>query len=71
MLFFGIIAENEGQFFDQIDFTDTAAGVDFFGYDDMTIGDPLQVQSPEPGTLLGVLAVSGLSFALKRRNKQS
>jgi hypothetical protein len=68
--FFGIIAEGAGEFFDEIDFLDTAPGVDFFGYDEMTIGDPQQIIVPEPGTILGLLAVGGLGLGLKRK-KQS
>lgn len=69
--FFGIISE-EGELFDEIDFIDTAPGVDFFGYDEMIVGDSQQVINPvpEPGTVLGLLLVGGLGLGLKRK-KQS
>ncbi len=69
VLFWGIIDPADP--FTQVIFGNTAAGTDFFGFDDMTIGDAKQVNIvPEPGTYAmlgaGLLAV-GL---LRRRSKQ-
>lgn len=65
VLFFGIIGDN-GQLFDEIDFLDTAPGVDFFGYDDMIIAERV-ASTPEPGTILGLLAIGSLGLSLKRK----
>jgi hypothetical protein len=69
VLFWGIIDSTDP--FTQVTFGNTAAGTDVFGFDDMTIGDPEQVNIvPEPGTYAllgaGLLAV-GL---LRRRSRQ-
>jgi hypothetical protein len=76
VLYFGIIAENENETFTSLSFGNTASGTDFFGFDDMTIGSIQQVQppqsTPEPASLLGLLAVGalGASSTLKRKQKQ-
>lgn len=61
-LFWGFIDTSNA--YTRITFGNTAAGVDFFGFDDFVIGDSQQVTPvPEPGTLalvaLGVLAAVG------------
>lgn len=67
LLFWGVIDKNNP--FDAIRFGNTASGSDFFGFDDMTIGDVEQVTGvPEPATwammIVGMGAVGG---ALRRR----
>ena len=72
VLFFGFIAEDSSEFFDEIDFTDTAPGVDLFGYDDMEVGDPGQIDGnsvPEPGTVFGLLAIGSLGLVLKHKKQ--
>ena len=66
VLFWGII--DRAASFTSITFGNTAPGTDFFGFDDMTIGDLQQVTVPEPGTLaIFVLGLAGLAFFMRRR----
>lgn len=76
LLFFGLI--DTANSYTDMRFRFTGAGVDFFGFDDMVIGDPGQIGGPtppppgvpEPGTL----ALVGLSLgalAWSRRRKPS
>jgi hypothetical protein len=63
VLFWGII--DTAHPFTQVDFGNTAAGTDFFGFDQFTIGSVEQVHpTPEPGMLLllgaGFLGLIGL-----------
>ena len=61
VLYYGLIAEGAGELFTSITFGNTAAGSDFFAFDDMTIGSLQQVRpTPEPGSL----ALFGLAAAL-------
>jgi len=74
VLFFGVI--DTVNTFDQVIFRNTGSGGDFFGFDDMTIGDIQQVippggtAVPEPGSALTGLLVAGLClgrFTARRR----
>jgi hypothetical protein len=65
VLFFGYI--NTDNPFTRVEFSDTAPGEDFFGFDRMTIGDPEQV-IPEPiTTALTVLGIGLLAVWRRRR----
>lgn len=68
LLFYGFI--DDVNTYTSISFGNTAAGSDFFGFDDMVIGDPNQiVRVPEPGVLL--LMGAGLAaFGFSRRGKR-
>ena len=63
VLYFGIIdTENP---FTKVTFGNTAAGTDYFGFDDLTVGSVEQVQGvPEPATILlfglGLAGLAGL-----------
>jgi hypothetical protein len=57
VLFWGIIDKDSP--FKTVSFSNTAAGVDAFGFDNMTIGSPTQIV-PEPGSY----ALLGLGLAL-------
>lgn len=65
LLFWGIIA-GAGETFTSAAFGNTAQGTDFFGFDDLVIGDLGQVVPvPEPTSL--VLLGAGLAVGLRRR----
>jgi hypothetical protein len=65
LLFYGFIDTVNS--YTSIVFGNTAAGVDFFGFDDMIIGDRQQVRTPEPftGALLGA-GLLGLALCRRR-----
>ena len=66
LLFWGFIDTMNS--YKRITFGNTAAGSDFFGFDDMTIGDRQQIRVPEPATLALVgLSLLGLG-AVRRRS---
>lgn len=66
LLFWGFI--DSSATYDRITFGNTAGGTDFFGFDDMTIGDRGQINVPEPGSLALVgLAMAGLAGLHRRR----
>lgn len=69
VIYFGLI--DTANPFTRITFGNTAAGTDFFGFDDMTIGSAQQVSSvPEPATLLLLgTGVVGLAARFRRRRK--
>lgn len=67
--FFGIIAE-ASELFTSISFSNTNAGTDVFGFDDMTIGSLEQVKStPEPASLIGLLGLGAFGVTTLRKRK--
>ncbi len=71
VMYFGLIAENDSELFDSVDFlTDIGQG-DIFAFDRFTVGEQAQVDPvPEPATLaLMGLGLAGIGFA--RKKKQS
>lgn len=73
-IFWGFI--DPTQTYTSISFSNTNSGIDFFGFDDMTIGDVRQVRInvPEPGQLgmfgLGALLL-GTMVAVQRRRRRA
>ena len=66
LLFYGFTDTSNS--YTSITFGNTAAGTDFFGFDDMVIGDLAQIIASEPG-ILGLLGIGllGAGFASRRR----
>lgn len=67
-LFWGFI--DPLQSYTGIQFGNTASGADFFGFDDMTVGDlgQVKINVPEPGSLVMFgLGLLGLLLVLRRR----
>ena len=70
VLYYGLIAEGAGELFTSITFGNTNPGVDFFGFDDMTIGSIEQVRpTPEPATLALLGLAAALAGAAARRRR--
>jgi len=69
VLYYGVIATSGAETFTSVTFGNTAAGSDYFAFDDMTIGTLEQVKIvPEPVTMAGLfLGVGGLAGYLRRR----
>lgn len=70
LLFWGFVDTSKA--YTKITFGNTATGFDFFGFDDMTVGDINQVKPPttvpEPTTIaLLALGLLGSAFAKRRR----
>jgi hypothetical protein len=63
LLFWGFVDKSNS--YRQINFGSTAGGVDFFGFDDMVVGDAGQIPVPATLALMG-LGLAGL-FARKRQ----
>jgi hypothetical protein len=70
VLFWGLISTTDT--FTGITFGNTAAGADFFGFDQMTIGSPQQVQIPVPEpSAIFLLSTGILSLGVWLRKKKS
>lgn len=70
LLFWGFI--DPTQQYTKVSFGNTAPGVDYFGFDDMVIGDAQQIHLvPEPSTLLLFGAGLGLLGLMFRRRRQA
>lgn len=72
VLYYGVIATTAAETFTSVTFGNTAAGTDYFAFDDMTIGTLEQVDPnivvPEPVTVAGLfLGVGSLAGYLRRR----
>jgi hypothetical protein len=85
VLFYGVIEDDPGLQFTRVNFGNTAAGTDYFGFDDFTIGTLEQIMPSVGGTAyptnklllvlpwIGLAAVVGTTslIVLRRRQVQS
>jgi len=85
VLFYGIIEDDPALQFTKVTFGNTAPGVDYFGFDDFTIGTLTQVVTPVGGTAqpidrlallapwiaLGAAMIAGAAVHMRRRLPQS
>lgn len=72
VLYYGLIASGAGELFTSITFGNTNPGVDFFAFDDMTIGSLQQVRpTPEPGTLVLLGLAAALAGATVRGRRRA
>lgn len=72
LLFYGVI--DTANPFDAIQFGNTQSGDDFFGFDDMIVGDVQQVTGgvPEPSTwAMLILGFGAVGATLRRRQRQA
>ena len=67
LLFWGFIDTTTA--YTKIAFGNTNAGTDFFGFDDMTIGDRQQIRVPEPASL-ALVGLSLLALTATRRRRR-
>jgi hypothetical protein len=66
VLFFGVI--DTTHLYTQVDIGNTGSGIDYFGFDQMTVGSLGQVIVPVPGAiLLGSIGVSLVGWLRRRR----
>jgi hypothetical protein len=68
-IYYGIIASNASETFTSVTFGNTNSGIDYFGFDNLTVGTLNQVTTavPEPFTIIGTLV--GGSAAMRMRKK--
>lgn len=69
VLYYGVIETNPADVFTRVTFGNTAAGTDYFGFDDFTIGSLQQVSVPEPASwlFLGMMALGTLGIYRKKQ----
>lgn len=77
-LYYSFLTTDPNQTFTRVTFGNTAAGVDIFGFDNLTVGTPLQVigfnsaQSvPEPFTVIGSLIGGTAAFRMRKKLKST
>jgi hypothetical protein len=78
LLYYGLIADNAGETFTSMTFGNTQPGVDFFGFDDLTVGTLAQVvpptgstDVPEPFTIIGTLVGGSAALRMRKNLKSS
>ncbi|MGD1703233.1 PEP-CTERM sorting domain-containing protein [Dapis sp. BLCC M229] len=75
VIFFGLVAEDASEVFTSFEFLTTTGQGDVFAFDDFTIADIQQIQSPspvpapEPASILGLLAVGAVGAGSKLKRK--
>ncbi|MBD2176109.1 PEP-CTERM sorting domain-containing protein [Pseudanabaena sp. FACHB-1998] len=71
-LYFGVIGTDTNDLFSSVTFGNTSSGVDFFAFDDFSIGRKEQVRAvPVPGVAAGIVLAAGIFSGKQLRKRKN